>query len=125
MCGSALSALVVIVYLSVRGGFTNIFSGLGYLLKDVTYFQLENQGISKFPAYMKTVISQLLQILKISILSFVMFFILAVILYFVIHQKEFIRHDADSIYIRKIRIAVDKETEYFTIKRKYIKRSPI
>ncbi len=122
LCGSVVSALVVVVYLSIRGGFTNIFSGIGYLLKDVAYFQLENQGISKFPAYMKTVISQIIQILKLSILPFVMFFVLAVILYFAIHRKEFVRLDVDNIYIRKIIIALDKETEFFTIKRKYIKQ---
>lgn len=121
-CGSTLTAVMVILYLSIRGGFTNIFSGLHYIMKDVTYFQLENQGIVKLPPYIKTIVSQILRILRLSILSFAVLFFFAVFLYFVMHRKEFVRYDTDSIYIRKIKIAVDKETEYFTVKRKHIKQ---
>lgn len=51
LVGSAVATIVVTGYLIGSSGFGELMHGIQCLLKDVTYFQMENEGVSKLPAY--------------------------------------------------------------------------
>lgn len=54
--GSAVSAAAVIFYLAINSGIMDIFNGIAILLKDVSYFQLENDYFLKVPSYLKVMV---------------------------------------------------------------------
>ncbi len=112
LIGAILAALVIILYLSINGGFINIFSGIKILLNDVAYFRIKNPGISKLRSYMKTVATQLFQIVKLSGIPFIVFLFIGLGNY--IKWNKFIKWDSDNIFIKKP--CIDSEKKFFSFK---------
>ena len=71
LIGAGISTLVVVGYLVVKSSPGDLIRGMNYLLKDVTYFQIENTGSSKLPDYFLNVAKQILYFLGFSAASFV------------------------------------------------------
>lgn len=98
LLGASLAAFTVIAYLSVHSGVFEIFVGIQYLLKDVAYFRLANQGIAKLFPYCKDMTKQFLWLLLFSATSFMGLM--------VVNRRKMFKTDY----------------EYFSIKRIYLHR---
>lgn len=118
--GAAIPTIIVILYLAINSGITDIFEGLHYLLKDVTYFQLENEGITKLPGYIKGMGSLSLGLIKSFIKPFFFCVLLAILSFAIFAKQSIIRTDSENIYIAKPKI--DCRTGELEIKRKYVRQ---
>ena len=103
LIGSAISTVVIAGYLSLNSGFLSIFSGIKYLLQDVTYFQIENTGFSKVPSYFIMMLEEIIMLAIASIGCYVLFTVCS----FVFLRKKIFVIDLDycsikRIYIRRI-----------------------
>lgn len=98
LAGSFVAAVIIVGYLVLNSGFSDIFLGIKYLLNDVTYFQLKNEGGSKAPEYLIGMLKQVIMLLRLSGMCFVLFLV-SVFLFF---RKCAFKVDISYCAIKKI-----------------------
>lgn len=102
LAGSLAAAIVIVGYLAFNSGLSDIFMGIRYLLKDVTYFQLENEGFAKVPTYIVLMLKQMMLFL---ILSLGCFGIFSVCLFFLFKKGIFViedNHTVKRVYFKRL-----------------------
>lgn len=95
--GSLAAAIAVVGYLALNSGITDILTGIKYLLKDVTYFQLQNEGFSKVPGYFSEMVRRLFHLLTISGGCFIILFAAVSIFY----RKTIFAADSGDCVLKK------------------------
>lgn len=105
IAGSGTAAVIITGYLVINSSFSDLFLGINYLLSDVTYFQIKNEGIVKLPGYVKIMALQLFILLRFILASLIA---IIIIWYLFFRRYTFEYFQADDNFLRVSRDFIRK-----------------
>lgn len=79
LAGATIATVIVLGFLAIKSSFSDIFQGIQYIFKDVTYFQLQNDEEAKLISYIKDMMGQMLLFIILSVVCFFCYWIISIV----------------------------------------------